>query len=212
MSASHFAISLSSRARSAAKIDHALERQRRDLAAHDELHRALRRRIGKGDVGDAREPLHEFGPAPGPRLGLGRRADQHQRKLVAGAMFISARTERIAVTRSITQPISASASASSRPSCFGQASSASRWSRFGRLLCRDAPQLLGDERHERMQQLQDLVERPGGSGARLVLGGAVGAGEHRLGQLEIPVAVDVPDEAVGRAGRLVELVGFDRRR
>jgi len=34
-------------------------------------------------------------------------------------MFISARTERIAVTRSTTQPISASAAASARPSGLG---------------------------------------------------------------------------------------------
>ena len=46
-------------------------------------------------------------------------------------MFISTRTERIAVTRSISQPISASASASSRPSCFGHGASTSSASRFG---------------------------------------------------------------------------------
>ena len=37
---------------------------------------------------------------------------------VAGVMFISARTERIAVTRSTTQPISASAAGSPKSSCW----------------------------------------------------------------------------------------------
>src|SRR5215467_6509735 len=44
---------------------------------------------------------------------------------VAGEMFISARTERIAVMRSTTQPISLSAAASSRPSSCGHGASAS---------------------------------------------------------------------------------------
>ena len=61
-----------------------------------------------------------------------------------------------------------------------------------------------------MQQLEDFVERPGRHGARLVLGRAVGTGEQRLRQLDIPVAIDVPDEAIGGAGGLVEAVGFDR--
>ena len=34
--------------------------------------------------------------------------------------------------------------------------------------------------------------------------------QQRLRQFEIPVAIDVPDEAIGGAGRLVEAVGFDR--
>ncbi len=71
------------------------------------------------------------------------------------------------------------------------------------------PQLLGDERHEGMQELQALVEHPGGAGARLGLGLLVVAGEDRLDQLEIPVAEDAPDELVDGGGRLVELVGFD---
>ena len=122
-------------------------------------------------------------------------------------MFISARTERIALTRSTTQPISASASALSSPSCAGHSVSASSAARVRR----DAPQLLGDERHERMQQLQRLVAHPGDHGARLGLGRAVRAGQHGLRELQIPVAVDVPDEAIGRAGRLVEAIALDRR-
>ena len=74
------------------------------------------------------------------------------------------------------------------------------------------PQLLGDEGHEGVQQLEHLVEHPGGHGARLGLGRLVVAGEDRLDQLQIPVAEDVPDELVDGAGRLVELVGFDAPR
>ncbi len=44
---------------------------------------------------------------------------------MSALMFISARTERTAVTRSITQPISASASGSSRPDSAGHCVSAS---------------------------------------------------------------------------------------
>ena len=61
-----------------------------------------------------------------------------------------------------------------------------------------------------MQQLQRLVEHPGGHGARLGGGRLVAAGEDRLDQLEIPVAEDVPDELVDGAGRLVEAVGLER--
>ena len=63
-----------------------------------------------------------------------------------------------------------------------------------------------------MQQLADLIEHEGDRRPRLVLGGAVGALQHRLCELEVPVAEDVPDEAVGRARRLVELVEHDALR
>ena len=184
------------------KIDHALERQRRHLAAHDELHRALRRGRRRGNLGHARQPLDEFGPALGARLA----SRPTRRPAPAGSaavMFISARTERMAVTRSITQPISASALSSARPSSCGQRDSASS-ATLRPLLGRHRPQFLGDERHERMQQLEDLIERPGRHRARLVLGRAVRTGQQRLRQLDIPVAIDVPDEAIGRAGGLVE--------
>ena len=74
------------------------------------------------------------------------------------------------------------------------------------------PQLLGDERHERVQQLQDLVQHPGRGGARLGLGRLVLAVQHRLDQLEVPVAERAPRELVDGAGRLVELVGLDAGR
>ena len=129
---------------------------------------------------------------------------------VPAAMFISARTERIARDQidhpadlgfglGVVEPVVL------RPRRQHQQRVAP-----GPGLGGDAPQLLGDERHERMQQLEDFVERPGRHGARLVLGRAVRPGQHRLRQLEIPVAIDVPDEAIGRARRLVEPVGFDR--
>ena len=94
-------------------------------------------------------------------------------------MFISARTERIALTRSTTQPISASAvriveALVRRPGGERQQPARAAPAR------RHAPQLLGDERHERMQQLQDLVAHPGDHGARLGLGRAVRAGQHGL--------------------------------
>src|SRR6266481_521565 len=57
---------------------------------------------------------------------------------VAGGIFISARTERIAVTRSTTQPISASAASSVRPSGVGQRVNASK--------VRSSPPLWGRDR------------------------------------------------------------------
>src|SRR5579863_6384117 len=79
------------------------------------------------------------------------------------------------------------------------------------LLCGDAPKLLGDKRHEWMQKLENFIERPGRGGARLAPCCAVRTCEHRLDQLEIPVAVDVPDEAINRRGRFVEFISLDRR-
>ncbi len=62
-----------------------------------------------------------------------------------------------------------------------------------------------------MQQGVDAVEHVGDRRPRLGLGRPVLAAlQHRLGELEVPVAEHVPDEAVGRVGRVVEAVGFDR--
>ena len=74
----------------------------------------------------------------------------------------------------------------------------------------DAPQLLGDERHERVQKLEDLVARPGGHRLRLRDCTRRPARQDGLGKLQVPVAVDVPDEPVGRLGRLVETEGVER--
>ena len=117
------------------------------------------------------------------------------------------------MTRSITQPISASASSSAsaaelRPGRERQQA----FARAGPARAVSAPQLLGEERHERVQELEDHVAHPGRHRPRLGLGRAVRAGQHGLDQFEIPVAEDVPDEAVDRVRRLVEPVGFDRLR
>src|SRR5215208_8416837 len=53
------------------EVDDAFERQRRDLAAHDELHGAARRALGDGDRGEAREAADGLVPALG--AGAGRR-------------------------------------------------------------------------------------------------------------------------------------------
>ncbi len=70
------------------------------------------------------------------------------------------------------------------------------------------PQLLGDEGHEGMEQLQRPVEHEAGHGAGLGRRRCVAAGKDRLDQLEIPVAIDVPDEVIDGAGRLVEAEGL----
>ena len=53
---------------------------------------------------------------------------------------------------------------------------------------RHPPQLFGDEGRERMQQLKDFVAHPCGHRPGLVLGRAIGALQHRLRELEVPVA------------------------
>src|SRR6516225_10607347 len=58
------------------KIDHPLERQRRDFPAHDELHRALRRTRRERNFREAREATHSVGPALGSRLRCRRGGDQ----------------------------------------------------------------------------------------------------------------------------------------
>ena len=64
------------------------------------------------------------------------------------------------------------------------------------------PDLLGDEGHEGMEQLQDAVEGVGQHG----LGRRVALAQADLGELDVPVAELVPDEMVDEVGRLVELV------
>ncbi len=74
-----------------------------------------------------------------------------------------------------------------------------------RPIAQRVPQLFGDEGHERVQHHQDLVEHPAcdrarfGGLARVALGG-----EHRLDQLQIPVAELVPDEVIDRVRRRIE--------
>src|SRR5262249_2973363 len=192
------------------KIDHPLERQRRDLPAHDELHRALRRTRRERDFGEARQAAHDVGPALGSRLRRRRGGDQHHRDL--GRMGdVHSRAPRAKGGDEVDDPadlglgLEVIERALLRP---GREREQPLARRAG--LRRDLPQLLGDERRERMQQLEDFVTRPGGHPARLVLGAAVADFRHRPGQLEIPVAKNGPYEGRGRARRLLEIVDFYR--
>ena len=63
-------------------------------------------------------------------------------------------------------------------------------------LAHRVPQLLGDERHQRVEHHEDLVERPGGDALGLVV-------ERALDQLDVPVAEGAPDEVVDGVGHLV---------
>ena len=78
---------------------------------------------------------------------------------------------------SISQSISALAALSTLASGAGHLATISSYG----LLPHRPPQFLGDERHERVEHDQDLVERPGGDGAGLVV-------ERALHQLDVPVA------------------------
>ena len=73
-------------------------------------------------------------------------------------------------------------------------------------------QLLGDERHHRMEHEQDLVQSPGGGGAGLGLRRGAAAAEGRLGELQVPVTEGAPGELIKRGGKFVESIGFQRRR
>ena len=70
------------------------------------------------------------------------------------------------------------------------------------------PDFLGDEGHERVQQLQNAEQDI----AQHVLGGQLGGGvvavEPGLGQFDIPVAVGVPNEIVDLGGGHAQLVGL----
>ena len=140
-------------------------------------------------------------------------------------MFISARTERIEVTRSITQPISASAATSVKSGAISGSIAAGiaglvrcrgchqrqflrrhrdRLARPWRqrqqrvAAARHLPQLFGDEGHEGVQQLQNLVARPGDRGAGLGLGRALLAEQHRLAELDAIGAVKPPMDCATR--------------
>ena len=130
---------------------------------------------------------------------------------VPGGTFISARTARTSVISRTTQSSSARAAAASghrdrrRP---GRADQAAR-----RAVAETVPQLLGDERHRRMQQAQDRCPAHAPPCARTSRRlGAVALGQHRLGELQEPVAERVPGETVAGGGVFVEAVGFQRRR
>ena len=68
------------------------------------------------------------------------------------------------------------------------------------------PELLGDERHERVQQKQCLAQAQILYGERRSLGAFV---RHAgFGDFEVPAAEIVPEECVKLLGYGVELVGF----
>ena len=119
----------------------------------------------------------------------------------------SERNRRTSVTTRCSAATSASAASSTRyASAAGQAAVTHRLAAGQR-----RPQLLGDERDHRVQQPQQLVqhvpEHPAGG-----LGGRAALGEHRLGQLEVPVADLVPGEVVERVADLGELERLERAR
>ena len=121
--------------------------------------------------------------------------------LAPAGTFSSARAERMSEISFTSQPISASAAASvgrrHRPGLADQRAVLGAMAGL-------VPDLLGDERHHRMQELGGLAQHEGGDGARLVLRRAVLALQDRLGELDVPVADDAPDELVERGGRIVQ--------
>ena len=78
------------------------------------------------------------------------------------------------------------------------------------MLAGHRPQFFRDERHERLHPFENLITRPRHHGLRFGFRSAIRPGEQRLRELQIPVAINVPDEAIGRVRRIVEAIGFDR--
>jgi hypothetical protein len=72
-----------------------------------------------------------------------------------------------------------------------------------------APELLGHEGHERVQQDHALIEHPGHGGAGFRRAGLVG--QQRLGEFHVPVADLAPGEGIKRVGRVVEAIGCKGR-
>ena len=62
------------------QVDNPLQRQRRNVAAHHELHRTFRWHIGKGNLADAGQALDKFRPVPGAARDLRRSAGEHERQ------------------------------------------------------------------------------------------------------------------------------------
>ena len=120
-----------------------------------------------------------------PRLGRG--AHQHERDLRAGR-HVRLRAGRADLADEIDDPADlglgrfVDESLERRPGGEGQDA----------LPAPALPQLLGEERHEGVQELADDVEHMGGRGARLVAGRLVAALQHGLGELDVPVAEHGP--------------------
>ena len=157
--------------------------------------------VGEGDVGEAREAPHGVVPALGAGLDLGARASTSTSGICAPAgTFISERTERISEMRSTTQPISASAAGVDQAVELAASGASARIvSRFGPpspLIAHSSSVMKGMKGCSSLQissSTQAIVARVS------ALAGVVRALQHRLGQLEVPVAEHVPDEVVERA-------------
>ena len=74
------------------------------------------------------------------------------------------------------------------------------------------PQLLSDERCDRMQQVESLRQHPGGGVAGLRLRLGLVAEKQGFGQLDVPVAEGVPEKVVEPKRGIVESVGLERAR
>ncbi len=188
------------------EIDDAGERHGGGRLADDDLHRALEGRFGEVhglDTGETAQGDVMGGKAlPCRSRGAGDGQGHHRR-----GRHVHLGADRAHGADEVDQPVDLVGGGGVLE--IGRRPFAQRQHRASRAA---GPQLLGDEGHEGMEQAGDAVERPGDGRPRLVLGRAVLAVQHRLGELEIPVAEEVPDEAVEHRRGLVELVGLECRR
>ena len=81
---------------------------------------------------------------------------------------------------------------------------------FRPLLPCQTPDLLGDKGHKGLQQTAGFINHIGNGGLRFRFGRTILAQENRLGQFKIPIAHDIPDEAIGRIRRIIETIGLNR--
>ena len=134
--------------------------------------------MSREHLGNAREPLDEFRPSPARARVSADAPGEHERERDGGDVHFGAhRADR---RDEIDHPADLGFGLGiAEPVVLRPGASASMCSRFGPCSA-VTPKLLGDEGHERMQQLEDLVEHPGRRRARFGLGGAIRAGEHRL--------------------------------
>ena len=188
-------------------VEDAGDRDRRQRAADDDLQRAGRRRGGEGKFADPRQAADGFGPPARHRSELRRRRDQRQRRL-SGRRHAHFRAHRADFRDEVDHPADlrlggrVDREAGARPRTERQHAVARRPG-----LAFDRPQLLGDERHERVQQGVDRVEDMGDRRLGLRLGRRrLGGLQHRLGEFEAPVAEHAPDEAIGGVGGVVEAI------
>ena len=70
------------------------------------------------------------------------------------------------------------------------------------------PNLLGNERHERMHQFQNTQQHIAQDIFCRQLGLLILAVQARLGQFNIPIAVGIPNEVVDLGGRHAQFIGF----